>query len=360
MNIDKLGWGPFFQSSFEMFENEGLKAARVICEHKQLYKIQNEDGVQDAKVSNQFIRNANFLSDYPTVGDWVVIEHRDGEDHATIQALLPRLSSFSRKNAFNKTEEQVMAANIDTVFLVSGLDLNFNLRRIERYLVLAWDCGANPVIILNKSDLCDDVNQYIEEVESIALGVPIIPLSAKDRIGIEALDEYIAEGKTVVFLGSSGTGKSTLINGLLGEDRLQTGSVRKGDFQGRHTTTSRELIILPNGGIVIDTPGIRELQLWTDEKSLTGVFSEIEELSHNCKFRNCQHVNEPDCAIQNAIQEGVIDEDRFKNYLKMKAEIKHLEARQDQKLNLAQKKSQKELSKLIKKVSKNKKRKFKG
>jgi len=228
-----------------------------------------------------------------------------------------------------KTDEQVLAANVDTVFLVSGLDANFNIRRIERYVTVAYNSSATPVIILNKADLCEDIDDRLAEVESIAVGVDILALSAATGSGLDSLKKYLSVGKTVAFLGSSGVGKSTIINGLLDEERFKTNAVREDDGRGRHTTTHRELVVLPEGGVVIDTPGMREIQLWSDDDGLSRAFDDIESLARHCRFHDCAHTTEPGCAIAAALESGELDASRFNNYLKLQKEIAHLARRQD-------------------------------
>ena len=265
----------------------------------------------------------------PAVGDWVTVQIRPDGQNALIQTLLERKSGFTRKVAGVKTEEQVVAANVDTVFLVSGLDGDFNVRRLERYLTTAWQSGASPVVVLNKADLCEDIDSRLVEVEEVAMGLPIHTVSAISGDSVEDLRAYLTPGKTVAFLGSSGVGKSSLINSLLGEERLDTGAVREDDSRGRHTTTSRHLIPLPEGGLVIDTPGMREMQLWADEEALEHVFEEIETLAEQCRFRDCQHIAEPGCAVLAAIEDGSLPRKRYDSYLKLRKEIRYLESRQN-------------------------------
>jgi ribosome biogenesis GTPase len=339
MTLDELGWNDYFARSYEPFKNEVRIPARITCEHKHLYHILCERGEMTAEVSGKYLHETESRADFPAVGDWVVIAPRSDEKKATIHTLLPRRSHFSRKAILaggpaygsGKTEEQILAANIDSVFLVCGLDDDFNLRRIERYLSIAWDSGAMPVIVLNKADLADNIEKQIKEVESIAFGVPIYAVSAIDSRGLDLLMANINKGQTVAFLGSSGVGKSSIINCLLGEDRLKIGALRESDGRGRHTTTYRELLLLPNGGIVIDTPGLRELQIWTNERGLEKAFGDIEELVLQCRFRDCQHTTEPDCAIRQALENRTLDMKRYRNYLRLQKELKHLQIRQDQK-----------------------------
>ncbi len=345
MNLIDLGWNQFFERHFEQYKSQNHAPARIAQEHKKLYLALDEQGESLAEVSGRFRFQAN--SKFPAVGDWVALTRRD-ENRATIHALLPRQSAFSRKMAGVETQEQVVAANIDTVFIVCGLDANYNLRRIERYLTLAWESGAVPVILLNKCDLCGDLEMKVAEVESLAIGTPIHAISARDGQGLNTLGRYLSKGKTAAFLGSSGVGKSSIINRLLGEERLATNAVSEYDGRGRHTTTHRELIVLPDGGIVIDTPGMRELQVWGDEQGLKQVFDDIEELAKGCRFRDCQHRTEPGCAVRAAINDGKLDPGRFQSYLKLKKELEYLAVRQVMKAAGAEKLKWKQISQIQK------------
>ncbi len=293
MYLELLGWSSFFAKNFESYCQEGYSVGRVALEHKNTYILYTEHGELSAEVTGKIRYRASARQDFPAVGDWVVISVRDSEKRATIHAVLPRKSKFSRKTVGNKTEEQIVATNIDTVFLVTGLDGDFNLRRIERYLILVWESGANPVIILNKADLCDDVKRYRDQVEAIALGVPLVVLSAAKNQGLDALTPYLSKGQTVALLGSSGVGKSTLTNQLVGQVVQSVREVRQGDDKGRHTTTHRELIVLPSGSLLIDTPGIREIQIWAKDESLQETFTDIKTLAMQCRFQDCQHDSEP-------------------------------------------------------------------
>jgi ribosome biogenesis GTPase len=286
-------------------------------------------------------------TDFPAVGDWVVVSIIDDEERAKIHEILPRKSKFSRKAVGAQTDEQIIATNIDTVFLVSGLDRDFNLRRIERYLILVWESGANPVIILNKADLCDEVEQRKAEVEAIAPSVPIISLSAIENQGLDALTPYLGTGQTVALIGSSGVGKSTITNQLAKKDIQAVQTVRKGDNRGRHTTTHRELIILPSGGLLIDTPGMREIQMWNGSEGFQETFTDINTLATECRFRNCQHESEPGCAVQQALLDGTLDKQRFRNYRKLQQELEYNNRKQDQKASLAEKEKWKKIHKAL-------------
>ncbi|MCP4633229.1 MAG: ribosome small subunit-dependent GTPase A [candidate division Zixibacteria bacterium] len=337
MNLDKLGWNQFFEDNFSQYKQNGNIPARIIREHKNLYEIITENGELIGEVSGKMHYDAESRADYPAVGDWVTVAPLPGESKAVIHAILPRKSNFSRRAVLSgsdrygggDTDQQVLASNIDTVFIVCGLDGDFNVRRAERYLTIAWDGGANPVIILNKSDICDDIAEKVAAMESIAFGIPIHPVSAETNEGIDELRQYIDEGKTVAFLGSSGVGKSSIINCLIGAEKLKTGAVRDYDNKGRHTTTHRELILLPEGGMVIDTPGMREIQIWEDEEGLEKTFSDIEELSLQCRFRDCKHQDEPGCAVQKAIEDETLEQKRYQSYLKLQRELQRLSQRKN-------------------------------
>lgn len=292
--------------------------ARVISQEKNIYRLSNGITEKLASVSGKFRYETSTVSDYPAVGDYVVAQWPEDESNAVIQSLFPRKSCFIRKAAGPGTKEQVVAANLDTVFICMSLNNNYNLRRLERYLAIAYDSGAEPVIILTKKDLCEDICGKVYEVQSIAPTVEVIAISSANDDYYEVLN-YILPGKTIAFLGSSGVGKSTLINKLVGTEKIATGDVGADD-KGRHTTTHRELITLDNGAYLIDTPGMRELGMWDNESGIDNAFSDIEELSLSCKFSNCSHRTEPGCAVQKALNEGTLDRLRWESYLKLKIE----------------------------------------
>jgi len=332
MNLIQLGWNSFFQGEFDGFAGgQDLIPARVARQNKHNYDVLCEKGSLSAQVSGSFSFFAESALDYPTVGDWVVVNAID-DDKAIIHKLLPRKSSFTRKAAGIETEAQVLAANIDVVFVVVGLDRDFNPRRIERYQSLIQKSGAEMVILLNKADLCSDPLACVSEIEQIAGDIPVIHLSAVCDSDFSSIGRFIETGRTVTMVGSSGTGKSTIINRLLGEDILPTSETSGAVGKGRHTTTWRELILLPSGGVVIDTPGLREIQLWADEDDLLATFDDIEDLAKQCRFRNCQHESEPGCAVLQAIEDDKLDYGRLRNYRKMKKEIRFLEARKAERL----------------------------
>ncbi len=337
MDLAALGWNSGFDRHFADYAGLGFCPGRVFLEHQHMYRIYTEQGEMLAQVSGKMRHQAEGRGDYPAVGDWVVVRAHEGEQRATIHAILPRFSKFSRKTAGYDTEEQIVAANVDTVFLVCALNNDFNPRRMERYLILAWESGANPVIVLNKADVCPDVGQKIAEMEAVAFGVPVLAVSALTMQGMEALAPYLHKGRTVALLGSSGAGKSSIINRLIGSEVQKVHEVREGDDRGRHTTTHRELFLLPQGGCIIDTPGMRELQLWHAEDGLQGTFHDIEELARQCFFSDCRHHGEPKCAVKHALRTGMLDPGRFQSYRKMEKELAHLAAKERQKAKMLEK-----------------------
>lgn len=361
MDLEDLGWNEYFRNLFENSENkEGLEPARVSQEHKGLYKIINVKGEYLAEISGRMHYTSAGYSDFPAVGDWVTARIYYDENKAIIHGLLARKNRFSRKavlsggmpDSHGKTEEQVLAANISTVFLVSAMDSDFSVRRIERYMTTVYNSDMNPVIILNKTDLADSPEKYAAEAESVAFGAPVVSVCGLDNSGIDELRKLIRRGDTIVLLGSSGVGKSTIINRLFGTERQKVNRVRESDRKGRHTTTSRELMVLPGGGILIDTPGMREFQPWKGEEDTASAFSDIESFACNCRFRDCSHESEPGCAVLAALECGDLDPGRYSNYLQMKKEARYLETRIEKRAELAEKKKWKDISKFQKQYKK--------
>lgn len=344
MKLNELGWNMEFQHAFDQVKQSEWNPGRVTSEHKGSYRVQTETGELLGEITGKMRYQADGRQDYPAVGDWVLLSSRPQEGKGTIHDILPRFSKFSRKVAGLTTEEQVIAANVDTVFLVNALNQDFNVRRLERYLLLTWESGATPVIVLTKSDLSENTEALASEVEAVAFGVPIHVTSVKDRTGLDELHAYLEEGQTVTLLGSSGAGKSTLTNYLLGEEKQLVQEIRDDDGRGRHTTTHRELIPISSGGMIIDTPGMRELQLWEADEGLNQSFADIEALAENCHFRDCKHEKEPNCAVQEAIQSDDLDESRFQSYLKLQRELAFLERKENKRAQLAEKKRWKKIA----------------
>jgi ribosome biogenesis GTPase len=322
MTLAEYGWNETLARSFAPHAAAGLEPARVVCElRRNFYAVQTAAGEELAECHGGFFHHARTPEQFPAVGDWVAVRLRSDGSRADLQAVLPRRTKFSRRASGSEEIEQIVAANVDTVFLVSGLDRNFNPKRIQRFLVAAKESGAEAVIVLNKSDVCDDADAVRREVETLVPGVPVHVTSTATRKGLKALTgTYALPGRTLAFVGSSGVGKSSLINALLRDDALPTGEVREKDSKGRHTTTRRELVLTPSGALVIDTPGMRELQLWGVEDGIEEAFADIKALALRCRFTDCGHTNEPGCAVQAALARGELLPERLEQYRKLKAE----------------------------------------
>ncbi|WP_040287312.1 ribosome small subunit-dependent GTPase A [Sporosarcina koreensis] len=339
----KYGWNDHQQEQWLELQHDGtltdsMVAGRVTLEHKHMYRVVTEEGEWLSVCSGALLHRAYDRQDYPAVGDWVTVERMPGEERGIIHAILPRTSVFSRKTAGTTVTEQLIAVNVDIVFLVTSLNDDFNIRRLERYLVAAYDSGAVPVIVLTKSDLCDTPELYVDQVQSIAFGTDILTVSSKTGEGIDEIVSLLQDGKTAALLGSSGVGKSSLVNAICGGTTMTVQTIREDDAKGRHTTTHRELIALPAGGVLIDTPGMREFQLWNDQESMDGSFADIDALSASCKFNDCRHHAEPGCAIQEALADGALEEDRFASYLKLQREIAFLERKTNVQAQAAERK----------------------
>jgi len=328
--LEELGWDAGLASEFEQLEDDNLIPARVAAQHRGSYVLWSENGELRARAAGRMFHTHEVGGPLPAVGDWVAVE-----PPATITSILPRRSAFVRKAAGFGSSEQVLAANVDAAFLLAGLDDDFSLRRLERYITTAWDSGAEPVVVLTKTDLCVDVAEAVLAVESVAIAVPVHPVSNVTGEGLEAIETQLRPGRTVVLLGSSGVGKSTLLNRLAGTELMRTAEVAA-DGTGRHTTTHRELVQLPSGALVIDTPGLRELQFW--EGDLGAAFEDIGELASRCRFRNCAHLREPDCAVLAAVDDGNLELDRLRSWRKFQRELEAIAARSDKRLRIARKK----------------------
>jgi ribosome biogenesis GTPase len=352
LKLEDYGWSDFFAEAFASYAAEGFEAGRVFLQHNRALMLYTASGETPAETTGRLRFHARGAEDLPAVGDWVVFRRVAAEGKAKIHEILPRRSKFSRKAAGSETAEQVVAANVDTVFLVTGLDEDYNPRRVERYLIMAWESGAEPVVILNKADLVEEAERRRREIEAVAPGVPVLVLSAKRGEGVEHLLPYLGRGRTVALMGSSGVGKSTITNRLLGAEVQRTAEVRLSDARGRHTTTHRELFVLAGGGLVLDTPGMRELQLLVSERGLRETFEEIEETAARCRFTDCRHEGEPGCAVREALESGGLDPERYQNYRKMQAEMRHAATLLDQRKAQEEKSRVKRIHRDLKKIYK--------
>jgi len=351
-DLRALGWDTGWADAFVPFQREGLIPARIAIEFNYIFRGLSTRGELKLQHAGRFKHRAISRSELAAVGDWVAVRPTGDEASGTIEAVLPRRSKFSRKVAGELTEEQVVAANIDTVFLVMGLDGDYNPRRLERYLLLAHESGAAPVVLLSKADLAPDLADALAEIQQIAAGVPVHAISVVTRQGLEAVLGHLGPGRTGALLGSSGVGKSTLINALVGEAMLPTQEVRASDSRGRHTTRHRQLIVLPGRGLLIDTPGMRELQLWDVSQAARDTFDDIEALAARCHFTNCRHRDEPRCAVKQAMAEGRLAESRLASYVKLQEEIEVFGARRDARAIIDEKRRSKIMGKAIKQFQK--------
>ncbi len=332
VSLEALGWDAGWATAFAPHAANGLAPARVAIEYNHLFRLYTGSGELQGQHAGRLLHAAAGRHALAAVGDWVAILSREQEGTATIEAILPRRTHFSRKAAGELTEQQVVAANIDVVFLLMGLDRDYNPRRLERYLLLAGESGATPHVLLSKADLCDDLTAPLAEIGALAPSVALDAVSVRDGRGLDAVRRAIGPGQTGALLGSSGAGKSTLINALLGQDRLATKAVRASDSRGRHTTRHRQLVPMPGGGLLIDTPGMRELQLWaaaeTADPAATA-FEDIDAVAVGCHFSNCRHLSEPRCAVREAVAQGTLDPARLESFHKLQEEARSLTARQD-------------------------------
>jgi ribosome biogenesis GTPase / thiamine phosphate phosphatase len=348
MNLEQLGWNEEYAGNFEREYGNEFVPARISLEHRSLYMVMMERGEYHAVPTGKLLFDAFDRMDLPVVGDWVVSRIvGDTDPTITIHGVLPRFSVLCRKEAGTRTRAQALAANIDTLFLVIGLDGNFNLNRVERYLAMALDSGAQPVVLFTKADLRHDVDALVNQTMDRIGDAVVHAVSSLTGYGIDTLAPFLAEGKTVALFGSSGVGKSTLLNHLIGEDVQRTLEVREFDSKGRHSTTHRQMFKLPSGALLIDTPGIRELTLWDAGDGVAEAFDDIEELALSCRFSDCKHKSEPGCAVQEALESGQLDKSRWENYLKMMREVAHLESKTNNNTARAVKQRSKMLSKHI-------------
>lgn len=338
--LETLGW----KNEIEINTDN---VARVLTVQKNSYRISDGETDYLAHLSGKFLNEALSPIDFPAVGDWVEVQKLQDEKKAVIRKVLPRSSQFVRQAAGLRTDPQIVAANIDTVFIVNSLNYDLNVRRIERYILLAYESGATPVVLLTKKDQAteEEIEQAISSVSEVAIGVPILTISSLTGDGMEEFKKELPEGKTGALLGSSGVGKSTIINALLGVQVQETKDIREDDSKGRHTTTHREMFLLPSGALLIDTPGMREISLWDGEAAMETTFQDIESLIEECRFTDCKHKTEPGCRVQEAMETGELSEDRFQSYLKLQRELAFEKRKQDQKAKLEEKSRWKKVSK---------------
>lgn len=342
MSLSRWGWNNYFEAIWGDAERGNAVPARVVAQGRGIWRVVGDFAECPAQAAGKLRAAAEEGQEWPAVGDWVAAELRDGGSAALIHEVLPRRSQFVRKTAGKRLAEQVIAANVDVALLVSALDGDFSPRRVERYLAQCWESGAKPVIVLNKADVCKGAQEKLEEMEKVAMGVPVCVISAKTGQGVAELEKHFICGLTLVLLGSSGVGKSTMVNRLMGQAVQDVQGVRELDSRGRHTTSTRQLFALPNGSLVMDTPGLRELQLWDVDEGMALAFSDIDGMAARCRYSDCSHGTEPGCAVQGAIQAGELDSGRLANWQKLQRELKFLrrkmdpEAQQKEKLRMKQ------------------------
>lgn len=336
ISLKSLGWNSFFEQQLDPRTDDDLKPARVVEEQRDRFHVVDETGDRAATLAGRLRHTAQTHGvDLPCVGDWVMTRAGSGDSDpgpAVIHRVLSRRTRFSRQDPGRRVGEQVIAANVDTVFLVQSLNRDLNLRRLERYLALLWESGAQPVVVLSKADLHPSSSGMREAVERAAPGVPVHVASAMTADGLEELRPYLLEGATVALVGSSGVGKSTIVNRLAGEELMRVRTIREADDRGRHTTTSRHLVLLPSGGMLLDTPGMRTVLMWEGAEGLSQTFEDVETLASTCRFGDCTHRSEPGCAVRAALESGTLDPSRLQSYDKLQREIRHQAMKTNQRL----------------------------
>ncbi|MBP0465208.1 ribosome small subunit-dependent GTPase A [Roseomonas sp. PWR1] len=318
--IEQYGWSDALRLAFEPHARAGYIPGRIIVQQRLANLVATDVGTLSAKLSGRMRHEAREAG-HPAAGDWVALSANDGEGTATIHAVLPRRTAFVRRAADSVQTLQVIAANIDVVLVVTSMNADLNPRRLERFLAAAWQSGARPVVILTKADLCEQPEAQAAEIATLAAGCPVLIVSVRQGLGLGGLMDHVKQGETCVLIGSSGVGKSTLVNALLGEERMATRDIRAADARGRHTTSHRQLVLLPGGGLLLDTPGIREVGLVDADEGLSTVFDDIEQLAQNCRFRDCGHDTEPGCAVRSALEAGLLDADRWTHFQKLSREM---------------------------------------
>jgi ribosome biogenesis GTPase len=352
MRLDTLGWDERRDAEFEPHRAEGLEPGRVSLEHNHVYRVFTARGEGLAEAAGRIKHLATGRRELPAVGDWVAVKRNPAGSRDVIQAILPRRTFFSRRAVGRETEEQVIAANVDTVLIVFGLDTHVKPRALERYVTMARRAGAQPVIVLNKSDLAEDLAANLAEATVVAGDVQVHAVSALEEGSLAVLTPYLTPGKTLALLGPSGVGKSSLVNRLMGGEVLAIAAVREWDARGRHTSVHRQMLVSPSGGLIIDTPGMRELQLWDPDDSLDDTFADVLEFAPGCRFRDCRHDSEPGCAVKAAIEASGLPADRYESYLKLRGERESLEKQRDQRAHLDARRKARAGSKALKAMQK--------
>jgi len=356
VSIIQWGWDGYFEAVWSDGDRQSTVPARVVAQHRGCWRVAGDFGERTAEAAGKLRLAAEEGADWPAVGDWAAVELDTASGPALLREVLPRRSAFVRKTPGKKIAEQVLAANVDTLVLVSALDGDFNPRRVERYLAQCWESGAKPVVVLNKADACRDAREKAAEMEKVALGAEVCVVSAKTGQGLGELEPLLRPGKTLAMLGSSGVGKSTLANRLLGDARQDVQEVRESDSRGRHTTTARQLFVLPGGALLMDTPGLRELQLWDAKEGVAQAFADIDELAEQCRFSDCRHEGEPGCAVQAALEAGTLDAARLENRRKLEREQEFLRRKMDPEARAEHNQRIKQLMRGVREMYRHKKR----
>ncbi|WP_422485506.1 ribosome small subunit-dependent GTPase A [Gudongella sp. DL1XJH-153] len=354
-SMEKIGYNEFYKDEFKeiVARESGMIPGRVSAVHRERYQVITEHGESWATLKGSIFYNSPESVIYPTTGDFVAVRHNPvGED--IIYKVLKRKSEFSRMDSFNRNK-QVVAANFDYVLILSSMNKDFNIKRLDRYIVSAWESGAEPLVVLTKSDISDDFSMYVDAIESNSPGVKVFPVSSITGAGIEALKDYLKSESTLVLLGSSGVGKSSLVNALAESEVMKVNTIRENDAKGKHTTTHRQLIVLDDGTMVIDTPGMRELELWSADSGMEEAFHDIAAIADRCRFRDCSHNDEPGCAIRYALKSGELANSRWNNYLKLKKESEYARAKEEKSARVQKKAQEKKFGKMQKDFKKSKK-----
>ena len=352
IDIEQYGFDSFYKKEFEAYKDSGFEPGRITAEHKQRYTVITQHGEITGEVTGRFLYDTDDASDFPKTGDWVAVTYFVEDNKCIIHNLLKRRSYFSRGQAGKETGVQIIAANIDYIFIVQSFNSDFSINRIERYMVMAENGNCKPVIIINKNDLADDPQRYLDGVKKRLENIPVFSISCETGNGFDELNEFIKPGMTYTLAGSSGVGKSSIVNLLMNNTMQKTAEIRISDGRGKHTTTRRELFLLPGGGIIIDTPGMREFSIHDSDIAGSDIYSDIAEIAADCRFKDCSHTTESGCAVKEALANGIITEGHLENYFKLKKESEYLDSLIDKNIYLERKRKEKELHRIIKRYYK--------